>query len=101
MRPLPKTVDYIVDGLDSAKAAMIITTKPDEVAQIISDEFKIGLTLIEAKGYNSNENKAVLYAVVNQFQIVKLKTLIKSVDKDVYVTITMVSDIRHSSQELK
>lgn len=80
---------------------MIITTKPDEVAKIISDEFKIGLTLIEAKGYNSNENKAVLYAVVNQFQIVKLKTLIKSVDKDVYVTITMVSDILHSSQELK
>lgn len=96
-----KTVDYIVDGLDSAKAAMIITTKPDEVAKIISDEFKIGLTLIEAKGYYSNENKTVLYAVVNQFQIVKLKTLIKSVDKDVYVTITMVSDILHSSQELK
>lgn len=70
-----KTVDYIVDGLDSAKSAMIITTRPDEVARAISDEFKIGLTMIEAKGYYSNENKTVLYAVVNRFQIVKLKKI--------------------------
>ena len=28
-----KTVDFIVDGLDSAKAAMIITTHPDEIAR--------------------------------------------------------------------
>lgn len=96
-----KTVDYIVDGLDSAKSAMIITTRPDEVARAISDEFKIGLTMIEAKGYYSNENKTVLYAVVNRFQIVKLKKLARSVDEDVYVTITMVSDILHRSQEFR
>lgn len=96
-----KTVDYIVDGLDSAKSAMIITTRPDDVARAISDEFKIGLTMIEAKGYYSNENKTVLYAVVNRFQIVKLKKLARSVDEDVYVTITMVSDILHRSQEFR
>lgn len=96
-----KTVDYIVDGLDSAKSAMIITTRPEEVARAISDEFKIGLTMIEAKGYYSNENKTVLYAVVNRFQIVKLKKLARSVDEDVYVTITMVSDILHRSQEFR
>lgn len=94
-----KTVDFIVDGLDSEKSAMIITKKPDEVAKVISDEFNIGLTMMEAKGYYSNEKRTVLYAVVNRFQIVKMKTLIKSVDKNAYVTITMVSDILHGSRE--
>ena len=94
-----KTVDFIVDGLDSEKSAMIITTKPEEVARVISDEFKIGLTMIDAKGYYSNEKMTVLYAVVNRFQIVKMKTLIKSVDQNAYVTITMVSDILHGSRE--
>lgn len=94
-----KTVDFIVDGLDSAKSAMIVTTKPNEVAQVISDEFKIGLTIIEAKGYYSNENVTILYAVVNQFQTVKMKALIKSVDRNAYVTITVVSDIFHGSKE--
>ena len=96
-----KTVDYIVDGLNSEKSAMIVTTRPEEVAKEISDEFKIGLTIIEAKGYYSNENKTILYAVVNQFQISKLKRLIKSVDPSAYVTITMVSDILHGSKEQK
>lgn len=94
-----KTVDYIVDGLDMSKSAMIITTKPKEISKAISDEFKIGITLIDGKGYYSNEKKTVLYAVVNQFQIVRLKALIKSIDKNAYVTITVVSDLLHGSKE--
>lgn len=94
-----KTIDFVVDGLDIAKSAMIITTKPEEVSKAISDEFKIGLTVISAKGYYSNEEKTVLYAVVNRFQIVKMKALIKSIDKDAYVTITLVSDLLHGSRE--
>lgn len=94
-----KTVDFIVDGLDSEKSAMIITTKPNEVAQVISDTFKIGLTLMEAKGYYSNEKRTILYAVVNQFQVVKMKALIKAVDPNAYVTIAVVADIFHGSQE--
>lgn len=94
-----KTVDFIVDGLDMSKSAMIITTKPREISKAISDEFKIGLTLIEGKGYYSNTKKTILYAVVNQFQIVRLKALIKSIDKDAYVTITVVSDLLHGSKE--
>lgn len=43
-----KTVDFIVDGLDSAKAAMIITTHPDEIARAVSEEFGTGLTIIDA-----------------------------------------------------
>lgn len=94
-----KTVDYIVDGLDMSKSAMIITTKPEEIGKAISDAFTIGITILDAKGYYSNEQKTVLYAVVNQFQIVRLKSLVKSIDKDAYVTITVVSDLLHGSKE--
>lgn len=96
-----KTVDAIVDGLDSSKSAMIITSKPDEICRAISDEFKIGITVMEAKGYYSNEEKTVLYAVVNRFQIVKLKALVKSEDEMAYVAITHVSDLVHGSKENK
>ena len=75
-----KTVDFIVDGLDSAKAAMIITTHPDEVARAVSEEFGTGLTIIDAHGFYSDTPKTVLYVVVNRFQTVKLKTLVKGID---------------------
>ena len=46
-----KTVDFIVDGLDSAKAAMIITTRPNQICQAVSEEFGTGLTILDAHGY--------------------------------------------------
>ncbi len=95
------TVYAIFTVMVYAVIAWLITDVLPVNVSVASPLAGTDLFLLEAKGYNSNENKTVLYAVVNQFQIVKLKTLIKSVDKDVYVTITMVSDILHSSQELK
>lgn len=94
-----KTVDFVVDGLDTAKSAMIVTTRPKEVGEAISSEFQIGITVIDAIGYYSKAQKTILYAVVNRFQIVKLKKLIKSIDKDAYVTVTLISDLMHGSRE--
>ena len=94
-----KTVDFIVDGLDSAKAAMIITTHPDEIARAVSEEFGTGLTIIDAHGFYSDTPKTVLYVVVNRFQTVKLKTLVKGVDTNAYMAISPVADLLHGSKE--
>lgn len=94
-----RTVDFIVDGLDSAKSAMIITTMPQEIGKAVSDEFGTGLTIIDAHGYYSNSPKTILYVVVNRFQIVKIKALVKKIDPNAYITITPVSDLLHGSKE--
>ncbi len=94
-----KTVDFIVDGLDSAKAAMIVTTSPDEIGRAVSEELGIGLTLLDAHGFYSATPKAMLYVVVNRFQTVKLKTLVRSIDPDAYMAISPVADLLHGSKE--
>ena len=92
-------MDFIVDGLDSSKAAMIITTCPNEIAQKVSEEFGTGLTVLDARGFYSGTPKTVLYVVVNRFQTVKLKTLVKSIDSGAYMAITPVADLLHASVE--
>ncbi len=94
-----KTVDFIVDGLDSSKSAMIITTKPQKVAKAISDEFQTGITIMDAHGYYSDEPKTVLYVVVNQFQTVKIKSIVKKIDRNAYIAITPVADLFHGSKD--
>ena len=94
-----KTVDFIVDGLDSSKSAMIITTKPQEIAKAISDEFQTGITILDAHGYYSDEPKTLLYVVVNQFQTVKIKSIVKKIDRNVYIAITPVADLFHGSKD--
>ena len=94
-----KTVDFIVDGLDSSKSAMIITTKPQEIAKAISDEFQTGIPILDAHGYYSDEPKTLLYVVVNQFQTVKIKSIVKKIDRNAYIAITPVADLFHGSKD--
>lgn len=96
-----KTVDYLVDGVDSSKAAMIVTTRPKDIGTAISNEFTCGITVIEAQGFYSSENRTILYVVLNQFQIVKVKEIVKHLDPTAYVSITAVADLLHGSQENK
>jgi uncharacterized membrane-anchored protein YitT (DUF2179 family) len=88
-----KTVDFIVDGLDRAKSAMIITDKPDEICRELSLAFETGTTKIDAVGGYSNKNKTVVYFVVNRFQVTKMKDIVKEIDPKAYITITEVADV--------
>lgn len=88
-----KTVDFIVEGIDRSKAAMIITVKPDEICSALTEEFGSGITKIDATGGYSNTPKSVLYFVVNRFQISKMKNIVREYDKLAYITITEVADV--------
>ncbi len=92
-----KSVDFIVEGLDKTKAAMIITTNPQKMCAALSEEFGHGVTQIEAKGYYENKKLTVIYFVVNRFQIAKLKSIIKKIDKNAFFTVSEVSDFMGSS----
>ncbi len=86
-----KTVDFIVEGLDKVKSAMIVTTKADEISSQLSDVFGHGVTHIDAMGYYSGKEQKIIYFVVNRFQIVKLKNIVTSTDPNAFVTISEVS----------
>lgn len=88
-----KTIDFIVEGLDRSKAAMIVTVRPDEVCASLSEAFGSGMTRIEARGSYSGEEKTMVYFVVNRFQIGKMKQLVHDIDPSSYITITEVADV--------
>ena len=93
-----KTVDYIIEGFDRSKSAMIVTNRSNEICNALSEEFGSSATKIDARGGYSNEQKTVVYYVVNRFQIVKMKNIVHEIDKSAYITISEVADVfRHSN----
>ena len=88
-----KTVDYIIEGFDRSKSAMIITEKPDEICKELSDKFENGITTLKAHGYYSDKSKTMIYFVVNRFQVGKMKSIVHSIDSKAYISITEVADI--------
>ena len=88
-----KTVDFIVEGFDRAKCAMIITSAPDEISRALSETFETGSTKIKAEGGYSGTEKTMIYFVVNRFQVVRLKELVHEIDPTAYITISEVADV--------
>ncbi|MDE6004233.1 MAG: YitT family protein [Oscillospiraceae bacterium] len=88
-----KTVDFIVDGLDRAKGAMIITSCPWDICEALTQEFGSGMTVINAKGGYSNTDKAMIYFVINRFQVTKMRSIVHEIDKMAYITISDVADV--------
>lgn len=88
-----KTVDFIVEGIDRSKSAMIITGHADEVCAALSEAFGCGVTVMEARGYYSGTAKSVVYIVVNRFQIPRMRALVQQADPTAYISITEVADV--------
>lgn len=94
-----KAVDFIVEGFDRAKCAMIITAKPDEICALLSETFESGMTRIQVTGGYSGESKTMIYFIVNRFQVTKCKELVHRADPAAYIAITEVADVFAANHE--
>lgn len=88
-----KTIDFIVEGFDRSKAAMIITEYPEKICAELSEMFECGMTTFDAKGYYSDTEKTVVYIIINRFQIGRMKETVHTLDPSAYITITEVADV--------
>lgn len=88
-----KAIDFIAEGLDKAKSAMIVTSHADEISNALSEAFGTGITHIDARGYYSGRENTIVFFVVNRFQIARLKKIVTEIDRNAFITITEVSDV--------
>ena len=87
-----KIIDYVSEGLEQAKAAMIITAKGTTLSKEIYNRLGRTTTTIKGKGLISGE-KEVLYCVLTRIEIYELKRIVEEMDESAFVTISDVSDI--------
>lgn len=94
-----KTIDFIVDGIDRAKCAIIITEHPREICGKLCEVFGSGVTYLNANGGYSNKEKSMIYFVVNRYQVVRMKELVHEIDPLAYITISEVADVFSSNNK--
>ena len=87
-----KVVDFVADGIDEAKAAMIITDKGTSLSEEIYNRLGRTTTTLRGKGLLSGE-KAILYCVLTRLEIFELKRIVEEMDESAFVTINDISDI--------
>ena len=88
-----RVIDMVQEGAYSAKAALIISNYPDEIANIISERMERGITVFHGYGHYTKQSKDVLYCIVGRNELVRLKSIIRSIDPNAFVSIIDVKDV--------
>lgn len=80
-------MDLVLYGLDSAKVAYIISSKPDEIAKVILNDLDRGVTFLHGEGAWSGESKKVMLCAFKQKQIVPLRRMVKEIDPEAFLIV--------------
>nr|WP_106784710.1 YitT family protein [Lysinibacillus timonensis] len=88
-----RVIDMVQEGAYAAKAVMIISNKSSEIAEYVTQEMERGLTVFHGYGHFTKHSKDVLYCVVGRNEVVRLKSMVRKIDSNAFVTITDVRDV--------
>ncbi|MGF7047586.1 uncharacterized membrane-anchored protein YitT (DUF2179 family) [Paenibacillus sp. DS2015] len=88
-----KVMDFIIEGLNSKKAVMIISTQQNEIADQVNVMMDRGVTVLSGHGYYTKSAKEILYIVISKQEVSMLKKIVKTIDKEAFLTIHDVRDV--------
>lgn len=87
-----KVIDFVSEGLEQAKAALIVTSNGTALAEEIYKRLGRTVTFIKGQGLISGD-KEVLYCVLTRIEIFELKKIVEEMDDRAFITILEVSEV--------
>lgn len=85
-------VDKVIIGISDNKVFYIVTDKPLEVKEYIYDKLHYDVTVINARGGYTNKKKKMLMSVIPTLEYIKLKELVREIDKKSFFLIVDTYD---------
>jgi len=86
-----RVTDAILEGFSFAKAVFVISERPEEIAALVMEDIKRGVTGLHGVGMYTGREKNVLLCVASAKEIVRIKEIVAGVDRSAFV---IVADVR-------
>lgn len=86
-------VDMYISGAKQSVQAFIFTKKTEEMADAIAYDLKRGVTMIQAKGWYSKEDKQVIMVVTKKSDLNMLLRYVKTIDPDAFLSVSTVMGV--------
>lgn len=86
----------VVSGLmhfQQRKTALIVTSKPSEVASAIGQRLVRGSTVMRAYGAYTQRERGVLLCAMTHLEIADLREIVQSLDPDAFITILDTTEV--------
>lgn len=94
-------LEVVKDCFNKQKSILLISDKYEEIAKHIMVNMNRGVTYLEAEGAYTNNKKKLIYCIVSSNQVVKIKELIYKIDKNAFISINNVDEVRGNGFKAK
>lgn len=88
-----RIIDVIIDGMDYARAAVIISPRYKEIAEAIMDDLSRGATALRGYGLYTQVERQVIFTVITRKETTQLTDIVKEIDPDAFVIINNVHEV--------
>jgi len=93
-----KTVDFVVDGVEEYVGVTIISTHHNALQHMLINKLGRACTIYAGKGgfgsHGKSYDKDIIYTIVTRLELAKLHTEIDKIDKDAFIVMGIVKDLR-------
>lgn len=93
-----KTVDFVVDGVEEYVGVTIISDNHEQLRVMLIDKLRRACTIYAGKGGYGERGKSydkdIIYTVVTRLELAKLHTEIDKIDKNAFIIMGIVKDLR-------
>jgi uncharacterized membrane-anchored protein YitT (DUF2179 family) len=79
--------ETVLEGGGTVRTAMIVTSKPQEIADEILVELERGVTVLSGTGAYTGEERPVLYCVVSRAEIAQIKAIVHEADPKAFMVV--------------
>ena len=88
-----KVIDAMVEGVDYARAVLIISEHQEEIASKIIKDMDRGVTELKGRGVYSGKDKNVLLCVLSRNEIQHLKEIAHAIDPAAFMILADVREV--------
>lgn len=88
-----KVVDIVLQGISYDKTLLIISDKYALIRDKIINDLNRGGTYIKGEGMYNNQEKTIIYVVVNRRELAILQDFIHVIDPDAFLTVINANEI--------
>lgn len=80
-------IDRIIDGVNSVKEVLIITSNPEKISEHILNNIQRGCTYIKGEGVYTKKELKIIYTILSRSEYIKLKKYIIQEDSKAFISV--------------
>jgi Uncharacterized conserved protein len=88
-----RVIDLVQEGINHSKSVMIVTGKPQQIAQVIMAKLNRGVTFISGTGAFSGQPKNIVYCVISRAELSQIKDIVRENDPQSFMAISEVPEV--------